>query len=85
MKTQIKTDSTICLFKPSQADDRLTSLQEIKMYQNQKIQTALDLCDKLDQLESILWDRYCDQFLTLIEQQDMENPSIDEQRADWPF
>ena len=55
------------------------------MDQNEKIQYALDLCDKLDQLETILWDRYCDQFLTLIEQQDIENPSIDDQRDDWPF
>ena len=55
------------------------------MNQNEKIQNALDLCDKLDQLQSILWDRYCDQFLTLLEQQDMENPSIDDLRADCPF
>ena len=75
----------IFLFKTQKADNRRPYLQEIKMDQNEKIQYALDLCDKLDQLESILWDRYCDQFLTLIEQQDMENPSIDDQRADWPF
>ena len=75
----------IFLFKTQKADNRLPCLQEIKMDQNEKIQYALDLCDKLDQLESILWDRYCDQFLTLIEQQDTENPPIDNLRTDWPF
>jgi len=75
----------IFLFKTQKADNRLPYLQEIKMDQNEKIQYALDLCDKLDQLETILWDRYCDQFLTLIEQQDRENPPIDNPRTDWPF
>jgi len=55
------------------------------MDQNEKIQHALDLCDKLDKLETILWDRYCDQFLTLIDQPDMENSSLDDPRNDWPF
>jgi hypothetical protein len=55
------------------------------MHQNEKIQNALKLCDKLDQLESILWDRYWHEFLTLMEQEDMENPSIDNQNVDWPF
>lgn len=72
-------------FKPTHADDRLPSLQQINMYQNEKIQNALELCDKLDHLESILWDRYGNEFLTLIEQQDMDNPAIDDQQVNCPF
>jgi hypothetical protein len=55
------------------------------MHQNEKIQNALKLCDKLSQLETMLWNRFAHEFLTLLQQQDRENPSIDDQKADWPF
>ena len=75
----------IFLFKTSKADNRLPYLQEIKMHQNEKIQHAMKLCDKLDQLESILWNRYWHEFLTLLEQEDMQIPSVDNHNVDWPF
>ena len=52
------------------------------MQQNEKIQNALKLCEKLDQLESILWDRYWHEFLTLLEQENVGNPSIDDHHVD---
>jgi hypothetical protein len=55
------------------------------MNQHEKIQSALKLAEKLDQLQTRLWDRYYDQFLELLAQEDIENPSLDTQKVDWPF
>jgi hypothetical protein len=59
--------------------------QEIKMNQHEKIKNALKLAEKLDQLQTRLWDRYYDQFLELLAEEDIENPSLDTQKVDWPF
>ena len=55
------------------------------MNQYEKIKNALKLCEKLDQLETRLWDRYYNQFLQLLEQEDIFNPPLDTQKVDWPF
>jgi hypothetical protein len=55
------------------------------MHQIEKIQNALKLCEKLNLLESMLWDRFDTEFLKLLQQEDRQNPSIDDQKADWPF
>ena len=55
------------------------------MNQQEKIRNALKLADKLDQLETRLWDRYYNQFLDLLAEEDIFNPSIDTQKTDWPF
>ena len=55
------------------------------MNQQEKIRNALKLADKLDQLETRLWDRYYNQFLDLLAEEDIENPPIDTQKVDWPF
>lgn len=55
------------------------------MNQQEKIRNALELADKLDQLQTRLWDRYYNQFLDLLAEEDIHNPSIDTQKVDWPF
>jgi len=55
------------------------------MNQQEKIRNALKLTDKLDQLQTRLWDRYYNQFLDLLAEENIENPSIDNQKVDWPF
>jgi len=55
------------------------------MNQQEKIRNALKLADKLDQLETRLWNRYYNQFLDLLAEEDIDNPSIDTQKVDWPF
>jgi hypothetical protein len=60
-------------------------LQEIKMDQHEIIKNALKLTDKLDQLETRLWERYYNQFLDLLAEEDIFNPPLDTQKVDWPF
>jgi len=55
------------------------------MNQHEKIKNALKLTEKLDQLESRLWERYYKQFLELLAEEDIFNPPIDTQKVDWPF
>jgi hypothetical protein len=43
--------------------------------QKKKIQNALKLCDKMAQLESLLWQRYYKQFLDLLADEDLYKPS----------
>jgi hypothetical protein len=62
--------------------------QEIKMNQNEIIKNALKLTEKLDQLETRLWNRYYNQFLQLLAEEDIFNPPklpIDTQKTDCPF
>ena len=55
------------------------------MNQYEKIKNALILTEKLDQLETRLWERYYNQFLDLLAQEDIFYLSIDTQKVDWPF
>jgi hypothetical protein len=55
------------------------------MNQHEKIKNALMLTEKLDQLETRLWERYYNQFLDLLAQEDIFYPSIDTQKVDWPI
>ena len=55
------------------------------MNQHEKIKNALKLTEKLDQLETRLWDRYYNQFLELLAEKDLFNPPLDTQKVDWPF
>ncbi len=55
------------------------------MNQHEKIKNALKLTEKLDQLETRLWNRYYNQFLDLLVEEDIDNPPLDTQKVDWPF
>jgi hypothetical protein len=48
-------------------------LQEIKMNQQQKIKNAWKLCDKIDELQNLLWQRYYYEFLDLLAEEDFKN------------
>ena len=52
------------------------------MNQNEIIKNALKLTDKLDQLQIRLWERYYNQFLDLLAEEDIFNPPLDNQKAD---
>jgi hypothetical protein len=43
------------------------------MNQNEKIQNAWKLYDKIDELQSFLWQRYYKEFLELLAEEDLEN------------
>jgi hypothetical protein len=60
-------------------------LQEIKMNQQEKIRNALKLAEKLDQLETRLWNRYYNQFLEVLSEEDIEDRPLDTQTVIWPF
>jgi hypothetical protein len=51
----------------------IISLKEDKMNQNEKIQNAWKLCDKIDDLQNFLWDRYYREFLDLLAEEDLKN------------
>lgn len=53
------------------------------MNQHEKIKNALILTEKLDQLETRLWERYYNQFLDLLAKEDILYPSIDTQKVDY--
>ena len=55
------------------------------MNQHEKIKNALKLTEKLDQLETRLWNRYYNQFLDLLAEEDIFDPPVDTQGVDWPF
>ena len=55
------------------------------MNQHEIIKNALKLTDKLAQLETRLWNRYYNQFLDLLAEEDIFNPPLDNQKVDWPF
>ena len=56
------------------------------MKKNKEVNIAFRLWDHITQLESILWDRYSDQFLDLTIEQDDVNISQDEnQDVNDPF
>jgi hypothetical protein len=57
----------------------------MKMNQHEIIKNALKLTDKLDQLETRLWERYYNQFLDLLAEEDKFNPPLDNQKVDGPF
>ena len=55
------------------------------MDQNENIKNALKLTEKLDQLETRLWNRYYNQFLDVLAKDDMQYQPGDTQKVDWPF
>ncbi len=55
------------------------------MNQHEKIKNALKLTEKLDQLETRLWNRYYNQFLQVLAEEDIEDRPLDTQKVDWPF
>jgi len=56
------------------------------MNKNKEVNIAFRLWDQITQLESILWERYCDQFLNLtIEQVDKDPSQDDSQDVNDPF
>jgi len=55
------------------------------MDQNENIKNALKLTEKLDQLETRLWNRYYNQFLNLLAEEDIEHRRSDPQTVIWPF
>jgi hypothetical protein len=55
------------------------------MNQHEKIKNALKLAEKLDQLETRLWDRYYNQFLEVLSEEDIEDRKLDTQTVIWPF
>lgn len=40
---------------------------------NETIRNAWKLCDKIDELQSFLWQRYHREFLDLMEEEDLKN------------
>ncbi len=57
-----------------------------KMEKNMEVNIAFRIWNQLNQLESILWDRYRDEFLNLtIEQNDKDSSQDDSQDVDDPF
>ena len=48
------------------------------MKKNKEVNIAFRLWEQITQLESILWDRYCDEFLDLTIEQDDSNISQDD-------
>ena len=55
------------------------------MNQNENIKNALKLTEKLDQLETRLWNRHYNQFLQLLAEKDIEGRPSDTQTVIWPF
>ena len=55
------------------------------MNQHEKIQAALNLCNKIAQLESFLWERYYKEFLDLLAKEDLKNPSEHIKELQMPF
>ena len=49
-----------------------------KMKKNKEVNIAFRIWDQTTQLESILWDRYCDEFLDLTIAPDDKNISQDD-------
>ena len=43
------------------------------MNQHEKIKNAWKLCDKIDELQNLLWQRYYYEFLDLLEKEDFKN------------
>jgi hypothetical protein len=57
-----------------------------KMEKNMEVNIAFRIWNQLNQLESILWDRYRAEFLNLtIEQDDKDLSQDDSQNVDDPF
>ena len=50
------------------------------MNKNKEVNIAFRIWEHITQLESILWDRYCDQFLDLTIEQDDANISQDDRK-----
>ncbi len=55
------------------------------MNQKDKIQNALNLCNKIAQLESMLWERYYKEFLDLLANEDVKNPPEHIKDLQMPF
>jgi len=56
------------------------------MRKNREVNIAFRIWEHITQLESILWDRYCDEFLDLtIEQDDTKISQDDSQNKNDPF
>ena len=56
------------------------------MEENKEVNIAFRLWDQITQLESILWERYCDEFLNLtIEQIDKDHSQDDSQNVNDDF
>jgi len=43
------------------------------MNQHEKIKNAWKLCDKIDELQNFLWQRYYKEFLDLLAEEDLKN------------
>ena len=43
------------------------------MNRNEKIQNAWKLCDTIDELQSLLWQRYFKEFSDLLAEEDLKN------------
>ena len=54
------------------------------MNQNEKIQNAWKLCDKIDELQNFLWRRYYREFLDLLAEEDLKN-SLYTKEDEMPF
>ena len=54
------------------------------MNQNEKIQNAWKLCDKIDLLQNFLWHRYYREFLDLLAEEDLKNQEYIE-KSQKPF
>ena len=60
--------------------------EEKKMEKNLEVKIAFKICNHIEQLESIFWERYRDDFLKLnIEQVDQDLSQDDSQDGDMPF
>jgi len=56
---------------------KLHTKRSTKMKKNKEVNTAFRIWNHITQLESILWERYCDDFLDLTIEQDDANISQD--------
>ena len=56
----------------------LHTKRSTEMKKNKEVNIAFRIWDQITQLESILWDRYCDEFLDLTIKQDDANISQDD-------
>ena len=66
--------------------NKLHTKRNHKMEENKEVNIAFRLWDQITQLESILWKRYCDEFLNLtIEQIDKDLSQDDSQDVNDDF
>jgi hypothetical protein len=67
-------------------NEKLHTMRSKKMEKNKEINIAFRIWEHITQLESILWNRYYDEFLDLtIEQVDKDHSQDDSQDVNNPF